>query len=163
MFLAQAFQNKGDYTKAKTYLNEALAVEQDPAERQKLLVRVALVGLVANDINDAAAAARQARDLNPEDGVPYFVLAQCYASSAAACGGFAGQATFWAAYDTMSKAVELLPSDSEYLEHAKTSLTAFRNRFPSSEECFFNELQAGARYTVTCGTAAGVSTTVRPR
>lgn len=163
MFLAQAFQNKGDYAKANTYLNEALAVEQDPAERQKLLVRIALVGLVANNINDAATAARQARDLNPEDGVPYFVLAQCYASSAAACGGFAGQATFWAAYDTMAKAVELLPSDSEYMEHAKTSLGAFRNRFPSSEECFFNELQDGARYTVTCGTAAGVSTTVRPR
>ena len=163
MFLAQAFQNKGDYAKARTYLNEALAVEQDPAERQKLLVRIALVGLVANDIPNAASAARQARDLNPEDGVPYFVLAQCYASSAAACGGFAGQATFWAAYDTMAKAVELLPSDSEYLEHAKTSLSAFRNRFPSSEECFFNELQEGARYTVNCGTAAGVSTTVRPR
>ena len=163
MFLAQAFQNKGDYPKAKTYLNEALAVEQDPAERQKLLVRIALVGLVSNDIQGAAAAARQARDLNPEDGVPYFVLGPCYASSAGACGGFAGQATYWAAYDTMAKAIELLPSDSEYLEHAKTSLSAFRSRFPSSEECFFNELQEGARYTVNCGTAAGISTTVRAR
>ena len=90
MFLAQAFQNKKDFAKAKTYLNEALEVEKDPAERQKLLVRIALVGLVSNDIPGAAAAARQARDLNPEDGVPYFVLAQCYASSAAACGGFTG-------------------------------------------------------------------------
>ena len=163
MFLAQAFQNKKDFTKAKTYLNEALEVEKDPDERQKLLVRIALVGLVSNDIPGAAAAARQARDLNPEDGVPYFVLAQCYASSAAACGGFTGQATYWAAYDTMAKAVELLPSDSEYLEHAKTSMSAFRSRFPSSEECFFNELQEGARYTVNCGTAAGISTTVRTR
>ena len=48
MFLAQAFQNKKDYAKAKTYLNEALDVEKDPAERQKLLVRIALVGLVSN-------------------------------------------------------------------------------------------------------------------
>ena len=95
--------------------------------------------------------------------MPYFVLAQCYGLSAASCGGFAGQATFWAAYDTMSKAVELLPSDSEYLEHAKSALSTFRNNFPSSEECFFNELQSGARYTVTCGTAAGITTTVRPR
>ena len=91
------------------------------------------------------------------------MLGQCYASSAGACGGFAGQATYWAAYDTMAKAIELLPSDSEYLEHARTSLNAFRSRFPSSEECFFNELQEGARYTVNCGTAAGISTTVRPR
>ena len=141
MFLAQAFQSKGDYTKAMKYLNEALAVETDPAERQLLLVRMALVGLVSNDIQGAASAARQA----------------------AHCEGFAGPATFWAAYDTMAKAVELLPSDSEYREPAKTSMNAFRSRFPTSEECFFNELQEGARYTVNCGTAAGVSTTVRPR
>ena len=41
MFLAQAFQSKGDYTKAMKYLNEALAVETDPAERQ-LPVRPAI-------------------------------------------------------------------------------------------------------------------------
>ena len=34
----------------------------------------------------------------------------------------------------MSKAIELLPSDSEYLESAKTSLNAFRSRFPDKEE-----------------------------
>lgn len=163
LFLAQAFQNKGDYEKAIKYLNEPLAVEQDPAERQKLFVRVALVDLVANNISGAAAAARQARDLNPEDGIPYFVLGQCYGVSAAACQGFAGQAAFWAAYDTMAKAVELLQNDPDYLQTAKTSLAAFRSRFPTSEECFFNELQEGARYTVNCGTATGIQTTVRAR
>ena len=56
-----------------------------------------------------------------------------------------------------------MPSDSEYREPAKTSMNAFRSRFPTSEECFFNELQEGARYTVTCGTAAGITTTVRAR
>ena len=75
-------RTRSDYAKA-TYLNEALDVEQTPPSVRSLLVRIALVGLVANDIADAASAARQARDLNPEDGVPYFVLAQCYASSAA--------------------------------------------------------------------------------
>lgn len=162
MFLAQAFQSKGDYDRAAKYLNEALAVEQDPAEQQKLHARIALVKYVSNDVPGAAAAARQARDLNPEDGLPYFVLAQCYASSAAACGGFAGQAVFWAAYDTMSKALELL-QDDEYIKHAKASLAGYRSRFPTSEECFFNELKEGARYTVSCGVASGVVTTVRPR
>lgn len=163
MFLAQAFQSKGDYTKAMKYLNEAYAVETDPTERQLLLVRMSLIGLVANDIPDAVSAARQAHELNPQDGIPYYVLAQCYASSAAKCGEFAGQATFWVAYDVMSKAISLLPSDSEYLESAKTSLNAFRSRFPTSEECFFNELQPGSQYTSTCGATAGISTTIRPR
>lgn len=163
MFLAQAFQNKGDYAKASKYLNEALATEADPAEQQKLYVRIALVELAANHIPGAAAAARSARDLNPEDGVPYFVLAQCYGVSAGQCGGFAGQAAFWAAYDTMARAIELLPADSEYLAPARSSLSVFRSRFPTSEECFFNEAKEGSRYTVSCGTAAGVATTVRFR
>lgn len=166
MFLAQAFQNKGDYARAIKYLNEALAVEKDNAERAKLLVRISLVELVSNDYAGAASAARQARDLDPENGVPYFVLGQCYASSASACGGFAGQTAFWAAYDTMSKAVELLQNSEEgqsYLPTAKTLLGGYRNRFPTSEECFFNEVKDGARYTVNCGLASGVATTVRTR
>lgn len=163
LFLAKAFQGKGDFAKASKYLNEAMEAETDPAEQQKLLVRIALVNLASNNTSGAAAAARQARDLNPEDGVPYFVLAQCYGISAGNCGGFAGQAAFWVAYDTMAKAVELLPEDSEYTPYARTSLGQFRSRFPTNEECFFNELQEGARYTVTCGLAAGTATTVRPR
>ena len=163
MSLASAFQNKGDFTKALNYLNEALAVEKDDMERQKLLLHISLVALINKDYTNAASSARQARDLNPEDGAPYFVLGQCYAASASACGGFAGQATFWAAYDAMAKAIELLPGDSEYVEPAKASLANYRANFPNTEECFFNELQSGARYTVTCGTAAGVVTTVRPR
>ena len=163
LFLAQAFQNKQEYDKAIKYLTEALAVETDNVEKEKLLVRIGVVQLATKNYAEARKAALEAQALNPEDGMTYFVLAQCYGLSAASCGGFAGQATFWAAYDTMSKAGELLPSDSEYLEHAKSALSTFRNNFPSSEECFFNELQSGARYTGTCGTAAGVTTTVRPR
>lgn len=163
LFLAQAFQNKGDYDRATKYLNEALATETDPAEQQKLYIRMALVELVSNDINDAAAAARKARDLNAEDGVPYFILAQCYAASAVRCSGFDAQATFWAAYDTMSKALSLLGEDSDYYSQAKESLSAYRYRFPSSEECFFQELKAGESFTIRCGTAAGIQTTVRMR
>ncbi len=163
MFLAQAFQTKGDYDRASKYLNEALAKEENPEERQKLYAHIALVELVSNDVANAAVAARQARDLNPEDGLPYFVLAQCYASSASACSGFSGQAAFWAAYDAMSKAVEYFDETSDFYTTAKSSLSAYRNRFPTSEECFFNEVKAGARYTVRCGTASGVETVVRTR
>lgn len=163
LFLAQAFQNKGDYSKATKYISEALATEKDPAERAKLLIRMSLIELVANNISSAASSARQARDLDPQNGVPYFLLAQCYATSAGACGGFAAQTTMWAAYDTMAQAVSLLPSDSEYLSPAKSSMAAYRSRFPSSEEIFFNELKEGGRYTVNCGTASGIATTVRAR
>ncbi len=160
--LAEAFQSRTRYDKAIKYLNEALAVEEDATLKQQLLIRVGLVGLQSNNFSSAAAAARQARELNPEDGVACFILAQCYGSTAN-CGGIDGQGAFWAAYDVMAKAVELLPADSPYLAPAKASLGAYRSHFPSSEECFFNELKAGARYVVKCGLASGVATTVRPR
>ncbi len=164
MALADGFQAKGDYDRATKYLNEALAVEEDPAERQLLLVRIALVNIAANKMSDAAAAARQARDLNPEDGVPYFILAQCYASSAAACGGFSGKTAFWVAYDTMAKAVDLLPADdTTYRPHAQQMLGNYRANFPNSEELFFVELKPGTSYTVNCGMASGITTTVRAR
>lgn len=163
MFLAQAFQAKKDYTRAIKYLNESLETETDPAEREKLLVRMALVHLVSNNMSNAASAARQARDLNPEDGVPYFILGQCYASSAAACEGFAGQAAYWAAYDTMAQAVDLLQDDTDYLPTAKQLLSGYRGRFPSSEELFFNEVPEGSAYTVKCGLASGISTRARAR
>lgn len=167
MLLAEAFQNKKNYERATKYLNEALESENDPAQRGKLLVRIALIELVSNRMSSAASAARQARDLDPENGVPYFILAQCYASSAAACEGFSGQAAYWVAYDTMAQAVELLQNDAEaaeaYLPTAKQLLSAYRGRFPSNEELFFNEVKEGSRYTVGCGLASGISTTVRAR
>ncbi|MBQ2727759.1 MAG: enzyme of heme biosynthesis [Alistipes sp.] len=164
IYLAQSFKNKGDYDKASKYLNASLATEENPEERQKLLTQISVVELVANNISAAAKAAKEAMELNPEDGVPVFVLAQCYGISASNCGEqFARQAACWVAYDTMSKAVDLLQNNPEYLDTAKQAQAAFRSRFPSQEECFMRDLQAGNSYRVDCGLAAGITTTVRPR
>jgi hypothetical protein len=57
----------------------------------------------------------------------------------------------------------LLGSEPQILEAAKKMMSAYRSSFPTKEECFFNEVQAGARYTCTRGFANGVSTTVRYR
>lgn len=164
IYLAQSFKTKGDYTKASKYLNASLATEENPVERQKLLTQIAVVELVANNIAAAAKASKEAIELNPEDGVPVFVLAQCYGISASNCGEqFSRQAACWVAYDTMTKAVELLQNNPEYLDTAKQAQAAFRSRFPSQEECFMRDLQAGQSYRVDCGLAAGMMTTVRPR
>ncbi|MBR5850763.1 MAG: enzyme of heme biosynthesis [Alistipes sp.] len=164
IYLAQSFKNKGDYEKASKYLNASLATEEDPAERQKLLTQIAVVELVANNISAAAKAAREAIELNAEDGVPVFVLAQCYSISASSCGeAFSRQAAMWAAYDTMAKAIALLENNPEYLETAKTAAANFRASFPSQEECFMRDLKVGSSYRVDCGLASGIMTTVRPR
>jgi hypothetical protein len=63
----------------------------------------------------------------------------------------------------MSQAAELLASEPAIQEAAKKMASAYRSSFPTKEECFFNEVSEGARYTVTRGFASGVSTTVRYR
>lgn len=163
MMLAQGYQVKKNFDKATQYLREALATETDPAERELLLVRISMVELAAQRISAAAEAARQARALNPQNGYPYYILAQCYAASAANCAGLAGQAAYWAAYDAMAQAASLLASEPEYQQLAQKSMENYRKGFPTTEECFFNELREGDRYTVNCGAATGVVTTVRPR
>ena len=161
LFLAQGFQNRSEFEKAMKYLNEALAAETVSAEKEKLYVRIALISMQMGNQSDAMAAAKEIKALNPENGYAYYIMGQCYASSAN--GEFAGQACFWAAYDTMSKAVELLGSEPQILEAAKKMMAAYRGSFPTKEECFFNEVQQGASYTCTRGFASGVSTTVRYR
>ena len=161
LFLAQGFQNRNEFDKAMKYLNEALAAETEAAEKEKLYVRMALISMQMGNQGEAMKAAKEIQNINAENGYAYYIMGQCYAASANS--EFAGQACFWAAYDTMSKAVELLGSEPQILESAKKMMAAYRGSFPTSEECFFNEVQAGARYTCTRGFANGVSTTVRYR
>ncbi len=154
LFLAQAFQNKQQYDKAIKYLNDALAVETNDVEKEKLLVRIGVVQLAVKNYAEARKAALEAQALNPEDGMTYFVLAQCYATQASGAS-FSSQAMYWVAYDTMEKAAQLL-DDPDLKETATKMMAAFRSAWPSKEECFFNEVQAGQRYLVN-----GIATTVR--
>ena len=163
LFLAQAFQNKKEFDKANIYLREAVVNEQDPAERVKLLVRIAVVELAAQKYADSAAAAEEACNIDPENGYAYFILAQAYAMGNGGCDGLDRDATYWVAYDTMNKAVARLDSEPETQKTAQASLANYRRSFPTAEECFFNELKEGAGYTVKCGVARGKSTTVRFR
>lgn len=162
LFLAQGFQNRSEFDKAMKYLEEALTVETDPAEKEKLYVRMGMIGLNTKNYAAAMEAAKEVKNLNPENGFAYFIQSQCYAASAN-CSEIKCQACYWAAYDSMSQAVSLLASEPEILKVAETMMNSYRQAFPTKEECFFAELSNGARYTITHGFANGVTTTVRYR
>ena len=161
LFLAQGFQNRSEFDKAMKYLNEALASETEAAEREKLYVRIGLISIQSGNHSDAMNAAKEIKAINAENGYAPYIMGQCYAASANS--EFAGQACYWAAYDAMNQAVELLASEPSIQDAAKKMASAYRSSFPTKEECFFNELQAGAAYTIKHGFANGVSTTVRFR
>ena len=161
LFLAQGFQGRGEFDKAMKYLNEALAAESDNAERAKLYVRIGLISIQTGDHANAMNAAKEIKAIDSENGYAPYIMGQCYAATAS--GDFTAQAGYWAAYDAMNQAVELLGSEPAIQEAAKKMASAYRGSFPTKEECFFNEVSAGSRYTITKGYASGVSTTVRYR
>ncbi|MEG1622595.1 MAG: enzyme of heme biosynthesis [Alistipes sp.] len=166
MFLAGAFQSKGDHTKSLKYLREALNVETDPAAKEDLYIQIGVNELAANRPTAAIEAVRAARALNPENGMVYLVLAQGYAATAGGCSGLSRQAVYWVAYDTMAQAASLLAADKNPDKRsmaavAQRSMAVYRRNWPTAQECFFQELSGS--YTVTCGAAAGITTTVRPQ
>lgn len=163
LFLAQAFQNKKEFEKAKYYLREAIQVEQDPAEKVKLFIRISVVELADHNFAESAVAAKEAIAIEPENGYAYYILAQTYALGNENCSGLAKDATFWAAYDKMNKAVSLLDAQPDTKADAEKYMATYRKYFPSAEECFFNELKEGSAYTIGCGVARGESTVVRFR
>lgn len=160
MLLAQAFEADKMYDKAAKYLNETVANEQNPADKEALYVRIAGINLALNKAKEAADAARKAIDINPESGLAYLALANSYAIGASGCSGFDKQAVYWLAVDTLTKARQLLLDNSEQVSKINQQIAACSASFPSKEECFFRGLDDGKSYPVKCGWISG-TTTVR--
>ena len=167
MLLAQVFQGRNDFAKASQYLREALAKESVAEEREKLLVRIGLLEMTSQNYVEAIKSfnASLQIDEDDDDGLALYFLAQCYVAGAKGCGSaLARQATYWVAYDLVTKAIPLLEvTDAALAAQAKTLANSYRSAFPTAEECFFAELKQGAGYTVNCGLARGLSTRVRYR
>ena len=167
MMLAQIFQNKNDFTKAKRYLREALANETVADEREKLLTRIGILEMTGNNYTEAIKLFNESLnvDATDDDGLALYFLAQCYVTGNGNCPSeLAKLSVYWVGYDYIQKAIPLLEvTDASLAEKAKQLARSYRSVFPTAEECFFAELKEGAAYTVPCGLARGMSTRVRYR
>ena len=167
MLLAQIFQNKKDFAKASTYLREALAKEENPEEREKLLARIGILEMTANNFTAAIKAFNESLhiDESDDDGLALYFLAQCYVAGSKNCSSeLAKHAIYWLGYDLVQKSIPLLEvTDASVAANAKKLASSYRSVFPTAEECFFAELKEGATYTIDCGSAKGMTTKVRYR
>ena len=164
MHLAKTFQDQKEYDRASKYLREALAAEQDPTNRESILIRIGMLEMTLNDYADAVAAFRQVQEIDEDDPHALFFLAQCYVAGAKGASGLQRDAVYWVAYDLLSEALPLLEAeDPERVPAVRELMAAYRAAFPTAEECFFNELKEGMSFTVNCGFVHSVITRVRPR
>ena len=167
MLLAQIFQNKKEFAKANKYLREALANETVAEEREKLLARIGILEMTANNYAEAVKSFLESINIDDtdDDGLALYFLAQCYVAGSKDCGTeLAKHSVYWVAYDLVQKAIPLLEvTDAAVAANAKNLANSYRSVFPTAEECFFAELKEGATYTVGCGLAKGLTTKVRYR
>ena len=167
MLLAQVFQNKKEFAKANHYLREALANETVAEEREKLLARIGILEMTANNYAAAVKAFNESINIDDtdDDGLALYFLAQCYVAGSKDCGTeLAKHSVYWVAYDLVQKSLPLLEiTDAAVAANAKNLANSYRSVFPTAEECFFAELKEGATYTINCGLAKGLTTKVRYR
>ena len=165
--LAQIFQNKKDFAKANQYLREALAKESVAEEREKLLARIGILEMTANNYAAAIKAFNESINIDEtdDDGLALYFLAQCYVAGSKDCSTeLSKHSVYWLSYDLLQKAIPLLEvTDAAVATNAKNLANSYRSVFPTAEECFFAELKEGATYTIDCGLAKGLTTKVRYR
>lgn len=157
--VASAYVKMGDDAKAVAFLKKAFEQATDPVTKSMIAVEISGTELSMKNAAEAAKYASQARQLNPENGYAYIMLAQSYAAGATACQGFDSQTVFWLAYDVLASARKLFEAGSPELKQIDETMAMFRRSFPSRDELFFRGLTAeGAAYDVKCGWITGRTT-----
>ena len=162
--LAMIFEKNLEFDRALPYINQMLETETDPIEKSNLYVRVAASEYGQKRYSGTAQAARQAIQLNPDNGVAHFFLASAYMGGASACGAFQSQTVMWLAYDELIRARDGAAGDATLLETINSSIAGCRARFPAREDAFMyiDGYTEGKSYTVSCGWISG-TTTIRTR
>lgn len=161
--LASVFQEKKDFAKAMEYLRVGISNETDPVKKTNFLLQAATMSSASGSYREAAGFARQALELEPNNGVAYLLLGAAYGSGAgSACSAFDSQTAMWLAVDNLAKARQLLPSDDPQQEQIGRMIANYSANFPKTEETFMRGLNPGDPYTVSCGWISG-RTTVRER
>lgn len=161
--LASVFQEKKDFAKAMEYLRVGINNETDPVKKTNFLLQAATMSSASGSYREAAGFARQALELEPNNGVAYLLLGAAYGSGAgSACSAFDSQTAMWLAVDNLAKARQLLPSDDPQQEQIGRMIANYSANFPKTEETFMRGLNPGDPYTVSCGWISG-RTTVRER
>ena len=151
------YYKKGDMTKCISYFDNAIELEQDPIKKADYCYSAAAVLFANKQLSKAKQYARRSIELNGNNGKPYILLAQMYASSPKWSDEAAlNKCTFFAVIDKLQKARSV---DSSVAEEAGKLISTYSAYTPKDEDLFFIGLKKGD--AVTIGGWIGETTTIR--
>ena len=151
------YYKKGDFDKCISYFNNAIELEQDPIKKADYNYSAAAVCFSNKQLSKAKQYARKSIELNGENGKPYILIAQMYASSPNWSDEAAlNKCVFFAVIDKLQKAKSVDPSCAE---EADKLIRTYAGYTPKDEDLFFIGLKKGD--AVTIGGWIGETTTIR--
>ncbi|MBS3807593.1 MAG: hypothetical protein KGY60_08835 [Bacteroidales bacterium] len=148
--LAQLYYEKDKMEKSIQYFKEAIDLQEDKGKKSQYYMQLArLTFEELNDMPTARSYARQAIEMDPNNGRPYILIGRMYTESVDQCGGddFEKKAVLWAAVDKFQKAKQV---DPELKDEADGYINSYRPRFPDKKSIFFHNYQMGDSYKVGC-------------
>ena len=151
---------KKNYDEAVSYYNQAIQLQEDIDYKASYYLKLCYAYQMRGSYTEARSSANSAASLKPEWGEPYLMLGDIYVASASSCGSsnLERGSVYWVAVDMFSKAKSI---DNILTEKANKRISTYSKFFPSKEDCFFNDIEAGSSYKVDCW--IGRSTRVRTR
>ena len=148
--LAQLFYEKDRMEQSIQYFKQAIDLQEDKKKKSQYYMQLASLSFEElNDMPTARSYARQAIEMDPNNGRPYILIGRLYTESVNQCGGddFEKKAVLWAAVDKFQKAKQVDPS---LAEEANGYINSYKPRFPDKKSIFFHNYQIGDSYTVGC-------------
>ena len=148
--LAKMFLKKGNYEKSNNYYKEAIENQADSTEKARYYYELGVLTHSQQSNPELARSyAYQSLKYNPNEGKPYILIGNIYASSAKNCGesDFEKNAVYWAVVDKFKVAKSI---DTTLIDDANKLIETYSKYFPGSENTFFNGYADGQEYQVKC-------------
>lgn len=140
---------KKEYTKAIQYFKEAVALEEDAAQKYDYYYTMAALYMQMGNYQDARQSAYKALEMEANHGEPYMLIAQMYADASRnplSDDKILAKTIYWAVVDKLEKAKSVDPSCAE---KAQQMINTYRKYFPSKEDVFFKpELKPGESFYI---------------
>lgn len=151
------YYKKGDMDKCIDYFDQAINLEQNPIEKADYAYKTAAILFSKKQLSKAKQYALKSISLNGENGKPYILIANMYASSPNWSDEAAlNKCTYFAAIDKLQRAKSVDPSVAE---EANKLIGTYAAHTPKDADLFFLSLKKGD--TVTIGGWIGETTTIR--
>jgi len=139
--------SRKEFTQAIKFCKEAIDLETDNDLQAKYYLGLADAYRNSGKFSQAREAAFKSLDLKNGWGEAYMNLGNIYLSGAKACGSeFEQKTVYWIAVDMFN----LAKRDSDVYERASKSINTYSKYFPSTEVCFFNNVEKNSSYTIGC-------------